>query len=118
MHYTTCCNTQSSVPEDGQNNCPKHVEFIGIINQPLWLHLVGCIIYINDARSSKYQKCESKFKKLHEGELCDLKVSPVYFYKIKFGVRCGGHSYNLDGEQRKAHMILVVKLLGMFWITL
>ena len=25
--------TQSSAPEDGQNNCPKHVELIGIINK-------------------------------------------------------------------------------------
>ena len=24
--------TQSSVPEDGQNNCPKYVELTGIIN--------------------------------------------------------------------------------------
>ena len=24
--------TQSSVPKDGQNNCPKHVELTGIIN--------------------------------------------------------------------------------------
>ena len=30
MHYTTSCNTQSSAPEDGQNNCPKHVELTGI----------------------------------------------------------------------------------------
>ena len=30
-----------STPEDGQNNCPKHVELIGIINKPLLLHLVG-----------------------------------------------------------------------------
>ena len=36
---------------------PKHVELIGIINKPLLLHLVGVyIIYINDARSSKYQR--------------------------------------------------------------
>jgi hypothetical protein len=56
VHYTTSCNTQSSVPENGQNNFPKHVELTGIINKPLLLHLVGClIIYINDARSSKYQ---------------------------------------------------------------
>jgi len=49
-------NTQSSAPEDGLNNRPKHVELIGIINKPLLLHLVGCyIIYINNARSSKYQ---------------------------------------------------------------
>ena len=48
--------TQSSAPEDRQNNCPKHVEMIGIINKPLLLHLVRVyIIYINDARSNKYQ---------------------------------------------------------------
>jgi len=32
VHYTTSCNTQSSAPEDRQNNFPKHVELIGIIN--------------------------------------------------------------------------------------
>jgi hypothetical protein len=32
---------QSCAPEDGQNNCPKHVELIGIINKQLFLHLVG-----------------------------------------------------------------------------
>ena len=56
MHYTTSCNTQSGAPEDGRNHRPKHVELIGIINKLLLLHLVGVyIIYINDARSSKYQ---------------------------------------------------------------
>ena len=43
---TTSCNTQSSTPEDGQNNCPKHVELTGIINKPLLLHLVGCLYYL------------------------------------------------------------------------
>ena len=37
--------TQSSAPEDGQNNCPKPVELTGIINKPLLLHLVGCLYY-------------------------------------------------------------------------
>ena len=46
VHYTTNYNTQSSVPEDGQNNCPKHVELTGIINKPLLLHLVGCLYYL------------------------------------------------------------------------
>ena len=32
--YTTSCNTESSAPEDGQNNCPKHVELIGTTNKP------------------------------------------------------------------------------------
>ena len=49
VHYTTSCNTQSSAPEDGQNNCPKHAELIGIINKPLLLHLVGCLYYLNFA---------------------------------------------------------------------
>ena len=46
VHCITSCNTQSSVPEDGQNNCPKHVEVTGIINKPLLLHLVGCLYYL------------------------------------------------------------------------
>ena len=46
VHYTTSCNTQSSAPEDGQNNCPKHAELTGIINKPLLLHLVGCLYYV------------------------------------------------------------------------
>ena len=39
------CNTQSSSPEDGQNNCPKHVELTGIIKS-LLLRLVGCLNYL------------------------------------------------------------------------
>jgi len=46
MHYTTSCNTQSSAPEDEQNNFPKHVELTGIINKPLLLRLVGCLYYL------------------------------------------------------------------------
>jgi len=46
VQYTTTCNTQSSAPEDGQNNCPKHVELTRIINKPLLLHLVGCLYYL------------------------------------------------------------------------
>ena len=46
VHYTTSCNTQSSAPEDGQNNFPKHVEPTGIINKPLLLYLVGCLYYL------------------------------------------------------------------------
>jgi hypothetical protein len=39
VRYTTSCIAQSNAPEDGQNNCPKHVELIGIINEHLLLHL-------------------------------------------------------------------------------
>ena len=45
VYYTTSCNTQSSAPEDGQNNCPKHVALTGIVNKPLLLHLVGCLFH-------------------------------------------------------------------------
>ena len=44
VHYTTKCNTQSSAPEDGRDQRPKHVELIGIINKPLLLHLFGVYI--------------------------------------------------------------------------
>ena len=45
MCYTTSCNTQSSAPEDGQNNFPKQVELTGIINKMLlfassWLSIL------------------------------------------------------------------------------
>ena len=53
VHYTTSCNTQSNVPEDGQNNCPKRVELMGIINKPLLLRLFGCPYYL-------YQWCTAK----------------------------------------------------------
>jgi len=36
--------TQSIAPEDGQSNCSKPVELTGIINKPLLLHLVGCLL--------------------------------------------------------------------------
>ena len=39
-------NSQSSAPEDGQNNCLKHIELTGIINKQLLLHLVGCLYYL------------------------------------------------------------------------
>ena len=44
--YTTNSNTQSSAPEDGQSNCPNHVERTGIISKSLLLHLVGCLYYL------------------------------------------------------------------------
>ena len=46
VHYTTSCNTQSSAPEDGQNNCTKRVELTEIINKPLLLHLFDCLYYL------------------------------------------------------------------------
>ena len=45
--------TQYTAREDGQYNCPKHVELTGIINKPLFLHLIGCLYYL-------YQRCTVK----------------------------------------------------------
>ena len=67
VHYTTSCNTQSSVPEDGRDQRPKHVEMIGIINIPLLLHLVGVyIIFIAN-------QCSSPFSQKHSFVLIVLK---------------------------------------------
>ena len=55
MHYTTSRNTQSSSPEDGHNNCQKHIERTGIIKKPLLLHLVFCVYYLYCGR---YGGCE------------------------------------------------------------
>jgi len=60
VHYTTSCNTQSSAPEDGQNNCLKRAELTGIINKPLLLHLVGCLYYL-------HQWCT--FKQISDNEI-------------------------------------------------
>ena len=38
--------THSSAPEDGRIHRPKHVVLTGIINEPLLLHLVGCLYYL------------------------------------------------------------------------
>jgi hypothetical protein len=45
VHYTTSSIVQSNAPEDGQNNCPKHVGLIGITNKQLLSHLFGRLLY-------------------------------------------------------------------------
>ena len=50
VHCTASCNTQSSAPEDGQNNCPKHAELPGIIKShnfaSSWLSILFIFHYI------------------------------------------------------------------------
>ena len=63
VHCTSSCNTQSSDPEDGRDQCPKHVELNGIINKPLLLHLVGVhIIYVSDASQTNIKHTASFIK--------------------------------------------------------
>jgi hypothetical protein len=65
-HYTTSCNTQSSAPEDGRDQPPKHVDLIGIINKPLLWHLVGVyIIYIQRHADKQISKLNSYLAPTH-----------------------------------------------------
>ena len=54
MCYSLWYKAPTMLPATGrQNNCPKHVELTGIINEPLLLHPVGCLYYL-------YQWCTVK----------------------------------------------------------
>jgi len=49
--------TVKKTPDDGQRNCPKHVEFYSRNKFEKLVHLVGSIIKIyHDARSPEQQK--------------------------------------------------------------
>jgi len=53
----TACEQDQDGTDDGQRNCPKHVEFYSKIKFEKLLHLVGFIIRIyHDARSPERQK--------------------------------------------------------------
>ena len=65
-------------PEEGQNNCPKHVELTGIINKPLLLHLVGFLYYLYFIEFFLRLAKQSQFIPLQ---------NVVYFIKLPFLVR-------------------------------
>jgi len=61
MTYTTAVCTVKT-PDDGQRNCPKHVEFYSKNKFEKLVHLVGFIIRIyHDARSPKRQILQGQF---------------------------------------------------------
>ena len=78
MCYTTSCNTQSSAPEDEQNNFSKHIELTGIINKLLLLHLVGGLYYLYFTRFFLRPAKQSQFIPLQ---------NVVYFIKLHVLVR-------------------------------
>ena len=80
---STSCNTQSSAPEDGQNNCPKHVELIGIINKPLLLHLVGCLYY-SYHKEGPFEVIAVIVDKL---SACNLPVNLIFFLNRHFSLQ-------------------------------
>ena len=119
VHYTTSCNTQSSVPEDGQNNCPKHVELIGIINKPLLLHLVRCLYYL-------FQW--SRVKQISDNEIYLLikyiksvlwkvakrlsYIEDAWFLKVKTYYCSTSFSINLGLQSPSFVQVLLLKLLS------
>ena len=84
--------TQSSAPEDGQNNCPKHVELTGIINKPLLLHLVGCLYNLYQRYTVKHiSDNEIYLIKYIKSVLCRVARSLSYIedercLKVKFSI--------------------------------
>jgi len=57
-HYDIyhCCVYSEKTPDDGQRNCPKHVEFYSKNKFEKWVHLIGFHIRIyHDARSPERQ---------------------------------------------------------------
>jgi len=55
-----CCVFSKKTPENGQRNCPKHVEFYSKNNFEKLVHLVGFSIRIyDDARSPERQSRHS-----------------------------------------------------------
>ena len=62
---TACEQDQDGTPDDGQRNCPKHVEFYSKNKFEKLVHLVGFIIRIyHDARSPECQICQIIYDKL------------------------------------------------------
>jgi len=43
-----CCVSSEKNPDDGQRNCPKHVEFYSKNKSEKLVHLVGFIIRMRD----------------------------------------------------------------------
>jgi len=75
-----CCVYSIRAPDDGQRNCPKHVEFYSKNKFEKLVHLVGFIIRIyHDARSSECQICHI---------LINTSIMPINF--------CVTYGYTLD----------------------
>ena len=67
-HIPLLC-VQWKTPDDGQRNCPKHVEFYSKNKSEKLVHLFGFIIRIcHDARSSECQMCSMYLGVTFEGQ--------------------------------------------------
>jgi len=65
-----CCVYSEQTPDDGQRNCPRHVEFCSKNKFEKPVHLVGLIIRIyHNARSSERQTNEGIHRHFHQHNL-------------------------------------------------
>jgi len=61
--YNCCVYSKKKTPDDGQRNCPKHVEFYSDNKFEKLVHLIGFIIRIyHDARSPERQVKEGSIE--------------------------------------------------------
>ena len=73
-HITLLC-VQWKTPDDGQRNCPKHVEIYSKNKFEKLVHLVCFIVRIyHDARSPERQNSIPPVTSLHEFSPCKLSV--------------------------------------------
>ena len=73
MVYSFADSLQAETPDDGQRNCPKHVEFHSKNKFEKLVHPFGFIIQIyHDAWSHERQKCSIKFYLRHPVVFCNI----------------------------------------------
>ena len=78
VHYTTNCYTHSSAPENGQNNCPKHVELIGIINKLIVASSWLSILFISMMHGQANIKLGQYFTSLYKCTLHSPFVTSIW----------------------------------------
>ena len=72
MTYTIAVCTVKKTPDDGQRNCPKHVEFYSKNKFEKLVHLVSCCVYSKKTPDDGQRNCpkhvefysKNKFEKL------------------------------------------------------
>jgi len=80
-HIPLLC-VQWKTPDDGQRNCPKHVEFYSKNKLEKLTHLVGFIIRIyHDARSPERQHCYFKCITFEHSPHCVQYICHSYLLK-------------------------------------
>jgi hypothetical protein len=119
-HITTLC-LQWRTPDDGQRNCPKHVEFYSKNKFQELVHLVGFILRIyHDARSPDVSLC----KLFYVWSCMYIFLSPtpdlIFFYSTPTGLwtlHCNGLSvYCLNLLTPELVFLILARPVYKMWI--